>query len=294
VRVLITGGGGMLGSAVLPAFIAAGHKVDATDLVPREGISFLDVRDYVAIQQAISYTDPDIILHLAAETDLERCEMDRDHAWLTNAVGTQNVALIAAQYDIPMVYISTAGVFDGTKATAYDEFDRPNPINVYGASKYAGERSVRQLRKHFIVRAGWMIGGHALDHKFVSKVIAQLDAGAGIIRAVDDKWGTPTYTADFAANLLELIETPLYGLYHMTCEGGGTRYDVAKEIVAHLGRTDVTVVTASSKLFAMEYFAPRPRSEMMVNYMLALRGLNRMRPWREALRAYLSSSSEGT
>jgi dTDP-4-dehydrorhamnose reductase len=284
----------MLGSAVLPAFIAAGHKVDATDLVPREGISFLDVRDYVAIQQAVSYTDPDIILHLAAETDLERCEMDRDHAWLTNAVGTQNVALIAAQYDIPMVYISTAGVFDGTKATAYDEFDRPNPINVYGASKYAGERSVCQIRKHFIVRAGWMIGGHALDHKFVAKVRAQIDGGSKVISAVDDKWGTPTYAVDFAANLLELIETPYYGLYHMVSPGTGTRYDVALELVSILGCEDVAVVACNSDVFGAEYFAPRPRSETMINHMLALRGLNRMRPWREALRAYLSSSSEGT
>lgn len=291
-RVLITGCGGMLGSAVLPAFVAAGHRVAATDLVPRRGIDFLDVRDYEAVWQAVCSTGPGIILHLAAETDLERCEADQDHAWLTNAVGTQNVALVAADLDILMVYISTAGVFDGTKLDPYHEFDRPNPINMYGASKYAGEEVVRQLRKHFIVRAGWMIGGHSLDHKFVAKVRAQIDAGVKVINAVDDKWGTPTYAVDFAANLLELVKTPYYGLYHMVSPGRGTRYDVALELVDALGRDDVEVVACGSDLFRAEYFAPRPRSEMMINRMLALRGLERMRPWREALRAYLSS--EGT
>lgn len=293
-NVLITGCGGMLGSAVYPAFVNAGHAVVATDLVPRPFPTLpmlpLDVRDYEAVRKRTLYAAPQVILHLAAETDLERCETDRDHAYLTNAVGTQNVALVADRYDIPLVYISTAGVFDGTKEDAYDEFDRPNPINAYGGSKYEGERFVRRLRKHYIVRAGWMIGGYERDHKFIAKILDQLASGATTLHAVTDKLGTPTYTKDFADNLLALIETPFYGLYHMTCEGGGTRYDVANEIVAALCRDDVEVLPATSEMFS-EYFAPRPRSEMMRNYMLELRGLNQMRPWRDALRAYLSSST---
>jgi dTDP-4-dehydrorhamnose reductase len=292
--VLITGCGGMLGSAVYPAFVDAGHSVLATDLVPRPlptlPMTHLDVRNYDDVKKTILKRAPQIILHLAAETDLELCETDRDHAYLTNAVGTQNVALVADLCDIPLVYISTAGVFDGTKEGPYDEFDRPNPINAYGGSKYEGERFVERLRRHYIVRAGWMIGGYERDHKFVAKVLDQLASGATTLHAVTDKLGTPTYTKDFANNLLALIETPLYGLYHMTCEGGGTRYDVATEIVAALGRNDVEVLPATSEMFS-EYFAPRPQSEMMRNYMLELRGLNQMRPWRDALRAYLSSST---
>jgi dTDP-4-dehydrorhamnose reductase len=105
---------------------------------------------------------------------------------------------------------------------------------------------------------------------------------------VTDKLGTPTYTQDFAQNMLELIETPFYGRYHMACLGEGSRYDVALEIVAFYGRDDVRVVPVTSEAFAEEYPAPRPRSEMMRNYMLELRGMNRMRPWREALREYLT------
>ena len=126
------------------------------------------------------------------------------------------------------------------------------------------------------------------DHKFVAKVVDQLRAGATTIRAVTDKLGTPTYTEDFARNMLELITTPYYGRYHMASLGEGSRYDVAREIVGFYGRSDVDVLPVTSQAFADEYPAPRPKSEIMRNYMLDLRGMNRMRPWREALREYLS------
>jgi len=253
----------------------------------------LDVRDHNAVRSAVRESDPEIILHLAAETDLERCETDRDHAYLTNAVGTQNVALVAAERNLPLVYISTAGVFDGTKeGEPYTEFDRPNPINVYGGSKYEGELIVqRAVGRHFIVRAGWMVGGRERDHKFVAKVVNQLRDGARMIYAVTDKFGTPTYTEDFAQNLLALIATPYFGLYHMTCEGAGSRLDVARLIVEYYGRRDVEVIPVSSEFFAETYFAPRPRSEMMRNYALQLRDLNLMRPWPQALRAYLDQAA---
>ncbi|GAC1668243.1 MAG: dTDP-4-dehydrorhamnose reductase [Candidatus Limnocylindrales bacterium] len=295
-RVLITGAAGMLGSSVYPASVAAGHVVLATDLEPRDvaGLSMgqLDVREHVQVTEAIDRFRPDQVLHLAAETDLETCEADPDHAFLTNTVGTQNVAVACQTHNVTMVYISTAGVFDGGKRDGpYDEFDAANPINVYGRSKYEGELLVlRLVQKHFVIRAGWMVGGSERDHKFVAKVIDQLRAGARTIRAVTDKLGTPTYTQDFARNLLELIETPFYGRYHMACLGDGSRYDVAREIVAFYGRQDVTVIPVTSEAFADEYPAPRPPSEMMRNYMLELRGLNRMRPWRDALREYLEAA----
>jgi dTDP-4-dehydrorhamnose reductase len=106
---------------------------------------------------------------------------------------------------------------------------------------------------------------------------------------VTDKLGTPTYTTDFAANLLALIETGAFGLYHMACQGEGSRYDVAVEMLRLLGRSDVEVVGVESDHFQDEYPAPRPRSEMMRNLMLELRGLNLMRPWQEALADYLAT-----
>jgi dTDP-4-dehydrorhamnose reductase len=286
----------MLGSAVYPAFVAAGHEVVATDLEPREVAELpmgrLDVRMYSDMIDAIERSRADLVLHLAAETDLETCEADPDHAFLTNTLGTHNAAVACQARDLPLVYISTAGVFDGEKDDGpYDEFDLPRPINVYGRSKYEGELLVlRHVPRHFVIRAGWMVGGIERDHKFVAKVIDQLRSGAKTIRAVTDKLGTPTYTQDFAQNMLDLIETPFYGRYHMASLGEASRYDVAREIVNYYGRDDVRVVPVTSEVFADEYPAPRPRSEMMRNYMLELRGVNHMRPWREALREYLKAA----
>jgi dTDP-4-dehydrorhamnose reductase len=297
-KVLITGSGGMLGSAVYPAFVRAGHDVTATDLAPRpvEGLpmGMLDVRDAAGVRAAIESLRPDLVLHLAAETDLETCELDPDHAYLTNTIGTEFVALASRDQSIPLVYISTAGVFDGTKDGAYTEFDVANPINVYGASKFEGELVALRLNpRTYVVRAGWMVGGADRDHKFVRKVIDQLRAGATTIHAVSDKLGTPTYTRDFADNLLLLINSGFYGRYHMACVGEGSRLDVAREIVKHAGRDDVEVIAVDSSYFAETYFAPRPHSEIMRNYMLDLHGLNRMRPWDVALREYLDSAHFG-
>jgi dTDP-4-dehydrorhamnose reductase len=295
-RVLITGSAGMLGSAVFPAFVDAGHEVVATDLAPRDvaGLPMgpLDVRDAVAVTETIERTRPELVLHLAAETDLETCEASPDHAYLTNTIGTHNVAVACRESGATLVYISTAGVFDGEKTDGpYTEFDTARPINIYGRSKFEGEILVlRLVPNSFVVRAGWMVGGANRDHKFVAKVIDQLRDGARTIRAVTDKLGTPTYTQDFAKNLLELVDTPFFGRYHMACLGEGSRFDVAREIVAFFGRDDVEVVPVTSEAFAVAYPAPRPRSEMMRNYMLDLRGMNRMRPWQTALRDYLASA----
>jgi len=295
-RVLITGSAGMLGHAVYPAFVAAGHDVKATDLVPVPVNSLpmerLDVRDFLAVRQAVREYQPGLVLHLAAETDLETCELDHDHAYRTNTIGTQYVALACREHGIPLVYISTAGVFDGAKKDGpYTEFDDPNPINVYGDSKYRGELFVRHLvPEHFIVRAGWMIGGGERDHKFIGKVIEQVKNGAKRIYAVTDKYGTPTYTKDFAENLLRLIETPFYGLYHMACKGEATRFDVARVLLDHLGRSDVELAPVTSEHFSREFPVQRPRSEIMRNYMLELHGINLMRRWDIALRDYLGEA----
>jgi dTDP-4-dehydrorhamnose reductase len=279
----------MLGSAIVPIFPAAGHKLIATDSAPRSPqVSWLDVRDQRAIDEEFVRWQPELVLHLAAETDVDRCEREPEHAWRTNAVGTYYVVLACQRHDIPLVYISTAGVFDGNKESPYIELDEPQPINVYGASKREGERIVQQfLPRSFVVRAGWMIGGGERDKKFVRKIIDQIHGGTGILYAVTDKYGTPTYTLDFARGLVTLVTRGYFGLYHMACSGWATRLDVAQAILEFLGRTDITVQGVNSDFFAESYPAPRPRSEMMENWRLGLLGINQMRPWRVALQEYL-------
>ena len=151
----------MLGSALCPTLRTAGHEVMSTDirLIGPE-MDGLDVRDSVAVAAYCRDVQLDGIMHLAAETSLEVCEADVEHAYLTNTVGTRNVAWACRDLGIPLVYISSVGVFDGTKVEPYDEHDVPNPINVYGRTKWAGEVVAESvLGKYFVVRAGWMIGG---------------------------------------------------------------------------------------------------------------------------------------
>ncbi len=203
----------------------------------------------------------------------------------------RQIAQLAESTKATLVYISTAGVFDGLKENDYyTEDDVANPIMVYGQTKYDGEEHVRNIcRKSYVIRAGWMVGGGpARDHKFVSKILEQAFAGKEIIHAVDDKLGTPTYTYDFARNLFRLLSTERYGTYHMVCEGWGSRYDVACELVKLTGRSGIEVKPVGSDFFKEQYFVPRPRSEMMRNARLEQLGINQMRPWRDALRDYIS------
>jgi dTDP-4-dehydrorhamnose reductase len=298
VKVLVTGAAGMLGRSLVPALTGSDHDVVATDVDlsdPRPWaargprLQWLDVRHRDEVKDCFSSVRPDLVVHLAAETSLEISDTNPDHAYLTNTVATKYVALQVRSAGIPMVYLSTAEVFDGTKTGAYTEFDWPNPVNTYGASKYDGELIVASIvEEHYIVRGGWMFGGGAgKDHKFVSRIVNQLRDGAQTVYAVTDKVGTPTYAPEFSRCLMGLLDSGLFGLYHMTCGGEASRYDVAARILSVLGRTDVELVGVGSDHFAEEFFAVRPDSQIMRNMVLDLQGMNTMPDWRDAVDDYL-------
>jgi len=290
-KILITGAAGMLGSSMTPILRENGHEVYPTDIKIEEGIEYLNVRDYRQVLDWVKKIQPDFVLHLAAETDMEVCENKPKYAYLTNTLGTQNIALICKKFDIKTVYICTAGIFDGQKDTFYTEFDEVKPLSVYGQSKFEGEKIVRAtLDRYFVFRPGWMIGGGRKDKKFVGKVLGQIRRGAKELYAVNDKFGTPTYTKDFCRNLAEVIKTDFYGVYHMVCRGSASRYDIASEIVKILNRPDIKIHSVHSDYFAEEYPVNRPKSEMLTNFMLELRGINKMRNWREILREYIEEN----
>ncbi len=288
-RVLLTGCGGMLGEAVYKAFSEVYANCTATDIdINEPWLSHLDVRDIAECEKIFKKIKPTIVIHLAALTDLEYCECNHENAWLTNALGTENIALLAKRRGALMVYISTAGIFDG-KQDEYTDFDMPNPLNYYGKSKYYGERFVSSyLDRFFVFRAGWMMGsGPKKDKKFINKIWKQIESGHKDLYVVDDKLGTPTYTHDFAKGILRLIETDYYGVYNQVCSGGCSRLDVAKEFVKNLGLDNkIKLHKVSSDHFKKEYFAPRPVSEQLINLKLISRNLNVMRPWQECLKEY--------
>ncbi len=286
-KLLILGCGGMLGQAVYHT-LKENNTLLATDIDLNESwLEFLDIRDIDSILKTCEAFKPELIINLAAYTDLEYCEQNKEDAYLTNALGQENVCLVAGKYDIPAVYISTAGIFDGAQEY-YNDFEMPAPLSIYGKSKYYGElHTIKSLKKYFIFRAGWMMGGLNKDKKFIKKIYDQLKEGKKEIFVVDDKLGTPTYTWDFAASIEKIIATEYYGLYNMVCEGSASRFEVASEFVKNLNLSDsVKISIVPSDHFKIDYFAPRPASEKLINLKLKTRNLLFMRDWRVCLKEY--------
>jgi dTDP-4-dehydrorhamnose reductase len=287
-RVYIAGCGGMLGRAVYAEF-ARDCEVKATDIdLNIHWLEHADVRDLAGYEASVSAFNPELLINLSALTDLEYCERNAENSWLTNALGAENSATIARRLNIPLVQISTAGIVDGAQ-DVYNDFEQPNPLGIYAKSKYYGEVVVQRLcPKHFVFRAGWMMGGGPeKDKKFVNKIFKQIAAGAKELKVVGDKLGTPTYTKAFARGIRIVAGTDLYGVYNQVCEGDCSRYDVAVEFVRLLGLEGrVKVTEVDSDYFKQEYFAPRPASEKLVNTKLHARGFRHMPHWRDALAEY--------
>lgn len=286
--ILVTGAAGMVGSYLLDIF--SGRDLYRTDLHSSQGIHALDVRNREGVIEVMDRLRPKLVIHLAAETDVDRCEREVDHAYQSNTLGTLNVALACQHHGAELVYFSTAGVFDGNKPEPYTEFDSPAPVSVYARAKWEGEKIVQTLvPRHYIVRAGWMFGGRERDKKFVGKIASLCGAQTGEIKVVDDKFGSPTYAKELLQNLELLLKTGLYGLYHIVNRGWCSRYEIALEI-ARFMRSDIKIVPVPSASFPLS--APRPRSEAARAYKLDLLGLNTMRDWREALPEYLASCAK--
>lgn len=294
-KIYIAGCGGMLGEAFYRQF-KDDYILKCTDKdVNDSWLSYLDFRDLEAYRKDVEEFKPDYLFHLGAFTDLEYCELHPEETYATNTMGVENAVYIANELDIPMLYICTAGIFDGKKEL-YDDWDIPNPLGVYARSKYMGERFVcENANRYLVCRAGWMMGsGPKKDKKFIQKLMKQLKDGKKELFIVNDKDGTPTYTQDFAKNVKYLLENELWGLYNMVCGGQTSRLEVAQELLKLTGMNDkVKINVVTSDYFAKEYFADRPPCERLWDRKLDLRGANRMRDWRVALKEYIEDYYKG-
>ena len=287
-RIYIAGAGGMLGEAFHEVF-GADYELRCTDKEVNDcWLSLLDFRNFDAYRRDVAEFKPDLLFHLGAHTSLEYCEQNPDDAYLTNTLAVENAVHIANSLDIPILYISTAGIFDGEQER-YDDWDIPRPLGHYARSKYMGERFVvENCRRYLVCRAGWMMGaGPKKDKKFIQKLAAQIKNGKRELFVVNDKLGTPTYTLDFARNAKLLIEQQLWGVYNVVCGGLTGRLEVAQSLIGLLGRDDIKLTPVGSDYFAAEYFALRPPSERLITKKLDLRGLNVMRDWRICLQEYV-------
>jgi dTDP-4-dehydrorhamnose reductase len=290
-KIYMAGVGGMLGEAFYELF-KDDYELKCSDKDVNENwLSYLDFRDAEAYKKDVMNFKPNYLFHIGAHTDLEYCEENQDDAYLTNTIAVENAISIANNLNIPLLYISTAGIFDGSK-DSFDDWDLPNPLGHYARSKCAGEQIVMQSSNQYIIcRAGWMMGGGPKkDKKFIQKLMKQIKEGRKELFIVNDKFGTPTYTHDFAKNVKLLIEKEYWGLYNMVCDGVTERLEVAHELIKLLGLENKIKITAvPSDYFRETYFAARPPSERLINKKLNLRKANIMRDWRVCLRDYISS-----
>ncbi|HZP84524.1 MAG TPA: dTDP-4-dehydrorhamnose reductase [Chthonomonadaceae bacterium] len=289
-RVLVTGANGMLGLDLCAVLEQAGHDVVRTDMAVREGISVptweqMDITDTQAVQHVVLRHQPDAVIHVAAYTDVDGCERHPDLAFRVNAFGTWNLAAVCGAHHVTLVYISTDFVFDGTKRTPYTEFDTPNPISHYGASKLAGERFVAQLcRQHFIVRSAWLFG--AQGAKCFPDTMLKLAATRKELSVVIDQIGCPTHTLDLSRALIELLESPLYGTYHITNSGSCSWFEFAQKTLELAGVQNVEVKPMPASLWPSP--TRRPAYSVLRHYALELQGRDNLRPWQMALAEYLT------
>ena len=276
-RVLVTGAGGMLAQAVVPALGRAGHEPIA--LTRAE----LDVTDAARVRAAVADAHPDWVFHLAAFTDVDGCESRADHALRVNGEGAGHVAAAAHEAGAAVLSISSDYVFAGDDPRPRRESDPVGPVSAYGRSKLAGEEAVRAANpRHLIVRTAWLYG-HG-GRNFVDTIRERALAGAPLA-VVDDQRGSPTWTVDLATALLALMETSAAGTLHATSAGDCTWHEFACEICAQVGAR-VEVARRSSTELARP--AKRPAYSVLDTSRLRQLLGRELPHWREALARYVA------
>lgn len=229
---------------------------------------------------------PAVVIHVAAYTDVDGCELDPDRAREANATGTQNVALACRDCDIPIFYLSTDFVFDGNKEAPYTESDRPNPFNTYGRSKLDGERYVGSLLDKFlIIRTSWLFGRGGKN--FVDAIVDKAKREK-VLKVVNDQFGSPTYTRDLAKAISKLISLLQYGIYHITNSGSCSWYEFAVRILEYSNVENVDVMPVTSD--ELDCPARRPKMSILDNSRYIKLTGERLRPWEEALKEYLNEA----
>jgi len=273
-RVLITGGGGQLGTDLARACAAAGDDVVAV------GADRLDVTDRAAVRSAVGDGGFDVVVNAAAWTAVDDCEADPDRAFLVNALACRWLADACRRADAHLVHVSTDYVFDGTKDGAYHEWDEPAPRSVYGASKLAGEREVlRGLPGAAVVRTSWVFGEHG--HNMVKTVLGLRDRDE--LAFVDDQRGCPTATTDLAAALRDLAVDRVPGLFHVTNGGPTTWYGFVRDVLELAGEDPGKVRPIATHELQPPRPAPRPANSVLDGLALRLVGHAPLRHYREPL-----------
>lgn len=277
-RVLVTGVKGQLGYDVMLELAKRGYEGVGVD------VEEMDITDPVAVDKVIKEAKVDKVVHCAAWTAVDLAEEKEDLCRKVNANGTENIAKVCKELDIPMIYFSTDYVFDGQGTRPWEPDDPVvAPLNVYGQTKYEGEQAVEKyLDKYYIVRIAWVFG---VNGKNFIKTMLNLGKTHDTLTVVSDQIGTPTYTYDLAKLVVDMCEREEYGKYHVTNEGGYISWaDFATEIFAQAGM-DVKVVPVTTAEYGAK--AVRPYNSRLEKGKLDAHGFDRLPTWQDALGRYL-------
>ena len=305
-KVLVTGSSGMLGVDLCEE-LAEDHEVYGIDNRSRAGLNLpynsapvaqryvkCDITDRRSVLNVLSKMRPDVVIHTAAWTDVDGCELDEEKAYEINSEGTENMALACEENGSVLLYLSTDFVFDGKKKTPYKETDKARPISVYGDSKFVGEETIQRIwPKHFILRTSWLYGRNGKN--FVDTIIGKA-AREKELKVVEDQVGSPTYSKDLAKAIHILLSKIMhrgslptgrgagYGIYHVTNAGSVSWYEYAKAIL-RLAGSKTPVIPISSQELARP--AKRPAMSVLDNSKFTGFTGYKMRPWSAALKDYI-------
>ncbi len=276
-KVLVTGINGQLGHDVMGELKKRGHEAVGVD------IEEMDITDAECVKRVMTQTAPEAVIHCSAYTAVDRAEEEVELCRQVNAEGTKNVAEVCAGLDCKLLYLSTDYIFSGEGERPWEPGDEPDPLNIYGLTKFEGEQEIKsRMDKYFIVRISWVFGVNG--NNFI-KTMLRLGRENGAVRVVDDQIGSPTYTYDLAVLLVDMIETEKYGEYHASNEGTCSWYEFAKEIFSAAGMNEVEVTPVSSEEFQAK--AKRPKNSRMSKEKLVKNGFNKLPSWQDAVKRYV-------
>jgi len=271
-NVLVTGAHGQLGKDLVDLLRLSDYTVFGM------GRSELDITTEKTVDKIVSTIKPEVIVHCAAFTQVDKAELEPDTAFLINAMGTRNIAIAAERHQSKLIYISTDYVFDGCSDSPYHEFSPTSPINIYGSSKLAGEKMVQDFHsKFFIVRTSWVFGANG--NNFV-KTMLKLSKEKEQLKVVNDQFGCPTYTVDLSKCILQLMETNKFGIYHVSNAGSCSWFEFAQEIFK---QTNHSINLEPCTTGEFPSLATRPKYSVLDHMGLRINDFDPMPNWREAL-----------
>lgn len=275
-KVLVTGVKGQLGYDVMKVLAARNIEAVGADLEEFDITNMEQTRGFITAHK------PDAVIHCSAYTAVDKAEDEAELCRRVNAEGPRNIAAVCKELDAKMIYISTDYVFPGTGETFYQPDDEVGPLGMYGKTKEEGEKAVQELLdRYFIVRISWVFGKNG--NNFV-KTMLRLAENYQELRVVGDQIGSPTYTADLAELLVDMVETEQYGIYHATNEGICSWADFAEEIFHQAGK-DVKVNRCTTEEYGAK--AHRPKNSRMSKDKLVQKGFHKLPDWQDALARYL-------